>query len=154
MAREAVHAFKFGGHRAMARPLGDLLASLSTADLPVPAVDVLVPVPLHPRRERERGFNQALLLARRLGRAWRVPVESRALARTSATLPQAELTAGARRDNVRHAFALRRPEAVRGRHVVVVDDILTTGATASACARCLVEGGASTVGVVTVTRAL
>ena len=148
-----MHAFKFGGQRALSGPLGDLLASLG-ADLPVPAVDLLVPVPLHPRRQHERGFNQALLLARRLGRAWRVPVEARALTRVSPTLPQAELGAAARRDNVRHAFRLRRPEAVRGRHVVVVDDILTTGATASACARCLMESGAATVGIVTVTRAL
>jgi ComF family protein len=154
VAREAVHAFKFGGQRALARPLGDLLAALKTADLPVDAVDLLVPVPLHPRRERERGFNQSLLLARRIGRIWTVPVRSDVLVRASATRPQAELTADARRTNVRDAFALRRPEQVRGRHVVLVDDILTTGSTASACARCLKEGGAASVGVLTVTRAL
>ena len=154
VVREAVHAFKFGGQRGLARPLGDLLAALVTADLPVHGVDLVVPVPLHPRRERERGFNQSLLLARRISRVCKAPVRADLLVRTAATRPQAELAADARRANVRDAFALRRPKEVSGRRVVVVDDIFTTGSTASACARCLKEGGAMSVGVLTVTRAL
>src|SRR5262249_22206839 len=109
--------------------------------------------PLHPGRERARGFNQALLLARRVGGAWTVPVCADALKRTLATRPQTELSAEARRANVRGAFALRRPERVNGRHVILVDDVMTTGATLTACARCLRAGGASTVGVLTVARA-
>jgi ComF family protein len=109
-------------------------------------------VPLHPRRERERGFNQASLLARRVGRAWRCPVADGVLARTVPTPSQTELDARARRANVRGAFRLRRPERIVGRHVVLVDDILTTGATLSECARCLREGGAARVGALTVAR--
>jgi len=153
IVREALHAFKFGGRRALAAPLGDLLAEMERSSLPVPDPDLLVPVPLHPRRERQRGFNQASLLAGRLGRAWKLPVRTDVLVRTAPTSPQTELSAAARRTNVRGAFAVRRPELVTGRHVIVVDDILTTGSTATACATCLREGGAATVGVLTVARA-
>jgi ComF family protein len=153
VTREALHAFKFGGRRALAAPLGDLLAEMGTPRLPIGDPDLLVPVPLHPRRERERGFNQSLLLARRLGHTWRLPVRADVLERTVATAPQTELTREARRTNVRGAFALRRPELVAGRHVIVVDDVFTTGSTVSACALCLKRGGASAVGVLTVARA-
>lgn len=153
VARAAVHAFKFGGRRALASPLGDLLAEMGPR-LPVAAPELLVPVPLHPQRERERGFNQSLLLARRLGRLWKVPVRADVLRRKLATLPQTELTAAERRSNVRNAFALRRPELVQGRHVVLVDDVFTTGSTVTACAVCLKAGGASTVGILTVARAI
>ena len=151
-ARGALHAFKFGGRRALAAPLGDLLAELGPA-LPLPAVDLMVPVPLHPRRERERGFNQSWLLARRVAAAWGITAREDVLTRRVATAPQTALGAEARQANVAGAFRVRRPELVAGRHVLLVDDIMTTGATAGACARALREAGAATVGVVTVARA-
>jgi len=150
--REALHAFKFRGRRALAAPLGELMVEATEGALPVGVPTLLVPVPLHPRRQRERGFNQASLLARRVGRAWRVPVRDDALVRAVATPSQTELDAPARRANVRGAFRLRRPAAVAGHHVLLVDDILTTGATLSECARCLREGGAATVGALTAAR--
>jgi ComF family protein len=153
VARAAVHAFKFDGCRALAIPLGEMVAQLR-ATLPLPEPDLLVPVPLHPRRERERGFNQALLLARRVGRAWRVPVRGDVLQRTMYTVPQTQLSGEARRSNVRAAFAVRRPEVVAGRHVVLVDDVFTTGSTGGACALGLKRAGAAAVGVLTVARAL
>jgi ComF family protein len=149
--REALHAFKFRGRRALAAPLGDLLGGMG-GRLPAGVPALLLPVPLHPRRERERGFNQASLLARRVGRAWRVTVRDDVLVRAVATPSQTELDAPARRANVRGAFRLRRPEAITGCHVLLVDDILTTGATLSECARCLREGGAVTIGALTVAR--
>lgn len=152
VAREALHAFKFGGHRALAVPLGDLLLEAIEGRLPAGLPDLLVPVPLHPRRERERGFNQSSLLARRVGRAWGCPVRADVLARTVATPSQTTLDVAARRANVRHAFRLRRPELVAGRHVILVDDILTTGATVSECVRCLEGAAPSTIGVLTVAR--
>lgn len=154
LVRETIHAFKFGGRRGLANPLGDLLAGLGLGALPGAAPDVLVPVPLHPRRARERGYNQALLLARRLERAWGVPVVADALIRAVPTRPQTDLDAAARRRNVRDAFAVRRPALIAGRHVVLVDDVLTTGATAGECARSLTRAGAAAVGVLTVARAL
>ena len=151
VVRQAILAFKFGGRRALAAPLGDLLAE-TAAVLPVQGVDLLLPVPLHRRRERERGFNQSRLLARRVGTAWGVPVRADVLARAAATLPQTDLGAEDRRANVRGAFTLRRPDVVVGRHVLLVDDIMTTGATAGECAGLLRDAGAATVGVVTVAR--
>ncbi|HET8579260.1 MAG TPA: ComF family protein [Methylomirabilota bacterium] len=152
VVREALHAFKFGGRRALAAPLADLLAAAGPAWLPAGAPDLILPVPLHPRRERERGFNQAVLLARRIGRAWGRSVREDVLRRTIATLPQTDLGLQARRANVRGAFALRRSELVAGRHVLVVDDVFTTGATVGECARCLYKAGAARVGVLTVAR--
>src|SRR2546422_528917 len=106
----------------------------------------------HARRERARGYNQSALLAKRLGQVWGVPVAPDALGRATATAPQTDLSAAARRQNVRGAFVARRPELIVGRHVLLVDDILTTGATAGECARCLTRAGAAAVGVLTVAR--
>jgi ComF family protein len=149
--REALHALKFSGRRALAAPLGELAAEQCLASLPA-GIDALVPVPLARERERERGFNQAALLARRIGRRLAVPTRPRWLSRTRPTRPQSELSAGERRANVRGAF--RASGKVAGRHVLVVDDILTTGATADACAQALRDAGALRVGVLTVARVL
>ncbi len=151
--REALHAFKFGGKASLSRPLGDLLAEAGRAMLPQPSVDWLIPVPLHPAREAERGFNQSLLLARRLSERWGVPVREGALRRVRVTRPQTELSAEDRRANVRGAFGLRRARQVAGTRVLLVDDIFTTGATVAECCRVLLAaGGASSVGVLTVAR--
>jgi ComF family protein len=150
--RDAIHAFKFGGRRALAGPLGDLLAESGGRIPPGPSIDLVIAVPLHPSRERQRGFNQATLLARRLGRRWELPVAHDVIRRATATTPQTELDAEARRENVRNAFVLRRPAAVAGRHVLLVDDIMTTGATVGECAACLRRAGAASVGVLTVAR--
>jgi len=152
VVREVLHALKFKGRRGLAAPLGDLLVEAMETGLPLGPPDLLVPVPLHPRRQRERGFNQASLLAHRIGRACGLAVADGALVRAVATVSQTALEAPARRANVRSAFRLRRPELVAGRHVVVIDDILTTGATASECVAVLQAGGAAPVGVLTVAR--
>ncbi len=112
----------------------------------------LVPVPLHPRRRRERGFNQSALLAREIARRTGKATCPDALCRRVDTVPQAGLSAAARRRNVRDAFAVQRRAAVAGRTVVLVDDVLTTGATALACARRLGEAGAREVRLLTVAR--
>jgi len=150
--RDALHALKFDGRRSIASPLAALLAESEDLGVPRPAIDLLVPVPLHPGRRAERGFNQAELLARELGRAWGVPVAADALVRARATRPQSELSGTERRRNVRGAFALARPERVAGRHVLLIDDVLTTGTTVAECARTVRGAGASAVGVLTVAR--
>jgi ComF family protein len=154
VVREALHALKFKGRRGLAVSLADLIVEAVDTRLPVGRPDLLVPVPLHPRRQRERGFNQASLLARRLGQVWDLPVRDDVLARVVATASQTALESDARRSNVRNAFRVRRPEAVAGRHAVVVDDIMTTGATVSECVLTLRAAGAATVGVLTVARVI
>lgn len=149
--REALHAFKFSGKRALARPLGDLVVEQCVASL-VEGIEAVLAVPLARERERERGFNQAALLAQRIAKRLGVPTRPRWLARVRATRPQSDLPAAERRVNVRGAF--RASRAVAGRHVLVVDDVLTTGATLGECARALRDGGARCVGVLTVARVL
>ena len=145
--REAIHAFKFSGRAPLARPLGTLMLD---GYGPPSGVQAVVPVPLARARERERGYNQAALLAERIAEGWGVPLRARWLVRLRDTPAQSALTAAERRANVRHAFGASG--AVRGAHVVLVDDVLTTGATAAECSRVLRAAGAATVGVLTVAR--
>ena len=137
--RAIVHALKYEGRRSLARPLADLMRERG-ADV-LSGSDCLVPVPLHPARRRTRGFNQALDLARHLGR----PVR-KALRRIRATPTQTGLPAAQRHRNVRDAFALApRTPSLSGATVVLVDDVSTTGATLEACARVLKAAGAREV---------
>jgi len=148
--RDAVQRFKFGRRPALARPLAALVLEQCAAA--VPARAVLVPIPLARERERERGFNQAALVAERVARGLGAPLRERWLARTRATAPQTELDAVERRANVRGAFVAST--AAAGADVVLVDDVLTTGATAGECARALRAAGAASVGLLTVARVL
>jgi len=152
--RELIHTFKYDGVRALARPLGELLAEY-VADAGIPDLapgdfELICPVPLHPLRESERGFNQAELLARVLAERFGVPVV-RALDRVRFTRPQVLLPARARAANVRGAFSARG-DGVAGKSVLLIDDVYTTGATLSECARMLRRAGASRVYVLTVAR--
>jgi ComF family protein len=149
VVRDAIHALKFEGRRALARPLAALVLEQAGGQGD-PAGAVLVPVPLGHARERERGFNQAALVAERLAAGLRLPVRPGWLARVRATAPQSDLGAAERRANVRGAFAAA--PAVAGRSVIVVDDVLTTGATAAECTRALRAAGAARVGVLAVAR--
>lgn len=115
-------------------------------------LDGVVPVPLYPTRQRERGFNQAHVLASLLARQLRKLLLDKALIRVRRTASQTRLTARERAFNVRGAFRIRRADAIRSRKLLLVDDVMTTGATVNECARVLKEGGAAEVFVVTVAR--
>jgi ComF family protein len=144
-ARALVHGLKFRGQLPLARTLGAELAGAVRARGPVSA-ELIVPVPLHRRRLRERGFNQSSELARVVGAELGLPVSSPGVVvRQRRTVPQTELEgAGARQRNVSGAFRVD-PEAVAGRRVALLDDVMTTGATAYELARAVRAAG--TVGV-------
>jgi len=120
---------------------------------PLDSADIIIPVPLHGSRERERGFNQAVLLARELARATSLEIDEYSLFRQVHTeRHRAGMDARARRDSVADAFAVRHPKLISGRRVLLVDDVFTTGATVSACAEVLKDAGAEDVFVLTVAR--
>ncbi len=156
--RQIVHAFKYGQRRVLAQPLAGLIGRAG-AELLADA-DAVIPVPLHPWRALQRGFNQADDLARHLG-----PPVWRALRRSRVGPPQASLPAARRHANVRGAFALGRwpfpaqaaftwTRVLQDRVVVLVDDVMTTGATLDACGQVLLDAGVKTVRAVTVARAV
>ena len=146
--RAAVRSFKYSGETARTGHLAGLLPPW-LADLP--SFDALVPVPLHPRRERRRGYNQARLIANAVGSQAPIPVEE-VLIRTRQTDQQVGLDAESRRANVRGAFEVKEGAEVGGRRFVLVDDVLTTGSTLGSCAATLIAGGALWVGAVTLAR--
>lgn len=113
---------------------------------------VLLPVPLHPRRQMERGYNQSLLIARVLSAKWNIALVPRALRRVRFTQPQARLNAAERALNVSGVFAPAHPEKISGRTILLVDDVITTGATVSDCARALYQAGAERVIAVVLAR--
>jgi len=152
-AKELVHRFKYRADFAAGRFLADRLATRVDSALPG-GVDVLVPVPLHRWRLAGRGYNQAALLARDVGRRLGLPVALAALGRTGNTRTLAGLHPDERSRELRGAFTVRRPERVAGLRVLLVDDVLTTGATAECCCGVLKNAGARWVGVAVATRVL
>jgi ComF family protein len=147
--RQAIHALKYENNTTLAAPLGAMMVDLWRRSGPHQA-DLILPVPLHTRRQAERGYNQSSLLARVVGRAAGVPVDEHTLIRPRATLPQVGLGPSERQQNVEGAFACRGH--LEGKTAVVVDDVCTTGATLEACAAALRAGGAVHVWALTVAR--
>ncbi len=146
---KALRLFKYRRRDALATPLAELM--LISADK-LPAVSLIIPVPLHHSRLRSREFNQALLLADRIADRLGLPVSFEQLVRVRATRPQTELDRKERARNVRRAFAVRNPAGLDGQRVLLVDDVLTTGATVNECARALRRAGVESVTVLTLAR--
>ena len=146
--RNAIHQFKYRGGLMFAKHLGQLLAQHGQRLLTVEAINLIVPVPLHRRRLRQRGYNQSLELARHLGACWGIAVAPEWLVRNRETPQQTALSRQARSLNMRGAFAWTGP-ALDDKRVVLIDDVYTSGATANECARVLKKSGAGTVEVLT-----
>ena len=149
-----IHRYKYQAQVWLEPFLGDLLIRRAAPELRGQGWDAILPVPLHPVKRRERAFNQAERLASYLGREVDLPVKTRLLHRVLPTRTQTRLSRRDRQDNVRQAFKVRRHDSLRGQRVILVDDVLTTGATTSACAKALLQAGVSKVGVWTVARGL
>lgn len=147
--RELIHLFKYGRVRTLARPLGRLLAQALPREQ---SFDVIVPMPLHWRKRWQRGFNQSELLAHEIGRRTHTAVRN-ALRRIKSTESQAGLTSAKRRLNVSGAFRAKKRASLSQRRVLLIDDVMTTGATAASCARALRLAGAQHVTLLTLARA-
>ncbi len=153
IVRRLVHEFKYGHQQHLRHPIGDWLCqTLGDPRLQGRHFDGIVAVPLHPARERERGFNQALLLAEILSKRSGIPLRN-ALQRVRYTTTQTVYDRQERMENLKDAFCLRKNADVRDSRMLLVDDVLTTGSTLSECARVLKDGGAVSVHAATAARA-
>ena len=147
----AICLFKYRKCVALARPLAELMLVCKDK---LPAVDLVLPVPLHPKRLRAREFNQSLLLADQIATRLGLPLSLHHLRRIRATPPQTELRRSARAENVKRAFAPYQANALKDQRVLLIDDVLTTGATVNECAKALRQSGAKAVVVWTLARRL
>lgn len=146
---EAIHRLKYQRQLLYAKVLGQIMTQATAITDVLATADLLLPVPLHPRRLRWRGFNQALLLAKHFQD---IPLGRDVLIRQRPTLPQVGLTSQERLANVKGAFLVQKPEQVAGKNVVLLDDVYTTGATVMECARVLRRAGAARIDVITAAR--
>lgn len=142
---KGIHRLKYGSKSILADALGPLLAQFAKERIDRSRSVLIMPVPLHPKRLRERGFNQSLLLARHVSGCLHVGLDFLSLRRVRYTPPQASLAKKERLQNVQGAFELKNPDAVKGRSVLLVDDVVTTGNTLNECARILRKSGAEEV---------
>ena len=149
---DAVQRFKYQSETYLVSTLGPLVSSFAKGYISHPKEILTIPVPLHRRRLRERGFNQSLLLARAISRDLGAPLDYLSLARRKYTAPQTGLSKEKRKRNVKDAFLVLNPERVRGADILLVDDVFTTGYTLNECARTLKRSGARTVMCFTLAR--
>jgi competence protein ComFC len=150
---ETIKQFKFHHRRAFGRPLAQLMLTHLPPDLDLSGYHGVIPVPLHPKRQRERGYNQAAILAKELSRHLHLPLLRNHLRRVRPTEHQTAQTGRrARQQNVKDAFQVRHPDTLQNQDVILVDDIMTTGATANECAKTLKRAGARSVLVLSLSR--
>jgi ComF family protein len=154
-ASSIVHALKYAGWAKVADEMGERMSRLSWPRDVVEERAGIVPIPLSPARKRERGYNQSELLAQGLSRRWRIPVWEQIVVRSRETDSQTRLTPEQRQGNVAGSFEICRgtPDSLEGAHVVLVDDVVTTGATLNECAKVLYDAGARIISYVTFGRA-
>jgi ComF family protein len=148
-----LHGFKYNEKSLLSKPLSQILAAYGENLLVQKEYDAIVPVPLHSKRLRQRGYNQALILAKAAGKAWGIKVDINSLERVKWTTPQTVLSKIERRKRIRGSFNCR-PERVRDKNLLIIDDIYTSGSTVSECARILKKNGALKVDVLTLARTI
>lgn len=152
--KELIHRFKYDHKVHLRRPLGLYTARSLAAFAAECRADLILPVPLHKKRLAQRAFNQAVLLGEVLSQEWHISLDRNNLRRTRWTAPQVGLPAQDRARNVRGAFEVHNPEAIKGKRVILIDDVFTTGSTVAECARVIRGAGGAAVFVVTVARAV
>lgn len=149
--QEAIRLFKYSGKVSLAAPLALLMIDRLP---PLESIDVIIPVPLHIARLREREFNQSLLLADRIGSHLNIPVSCTDLVRTSSAPAQTTLPRTARLNNLRNAFRVPHPESIAGKRILLIDDVFTTGTTVNQCAKALRKAGSGDVFPLTLCRTM
>jgi ComF family protein len=152
--QEAIHRWKYEGRTSFSPFFGKWMAEGLCRYWAPKFFDLLIPVPLHPHRLRERGFNQALLLAKELSHRTGIPYRKRILQKRKPTLPQVSLSGVEREKGVRGSFRVVGREGLEGKSILLVDDVYTTGATVNECSKVLLAGGAKRVDVLTLAHAL
>lgn len=152
--REAIHRWKYEEKSYLTSFFGEKLVEGFRRYWNPNSFDLLIPVPLHPKRLRERGFNQAFLLVKELNRRTQIPYSKRLLQKRLPTTPQVNLSGGEREKGVRGSFHIQRDEEIKGKSILLVDDVYTTGATVSECSKILLKAGAGRVDVLTLAHAI
>lgn len=150
--RDMIHSFKYNRRRHLCQPLSLLAIERMSDFLHECKTDIIVPVPLHRTRLRQRGFNQAVLLGSKMSRGLGIPMLPDVLARTRKTEPQVELSASERRLNVKDAFSVKKHQMLTGKRIMLLDDVITTGSTMNECAKELKKAGAEIVIALTIAR--
>jgi len=150
----AIHRWKYEGKTHLTPFFAEWMTEGLNRYWDLNSVDLLIPVPLHPQRLRERGFNQALLLAKELSRRTEIPYFKTILKKRKSTLPQVNLSGVEREKGLRGVFHVIEREELLGKSVLLVDDVYTTGATVNECSKALVRGGAGRVDVFTLAHAI
>jgi ComF family protein len=150
---DVIHRFKYGGKTSLGERLGKFMADFSYPSLAITDYSLIMPVPLHPRRLKQRGFNQAVILAREISRRFSVHLDFVSLQRIVFTEPQVGLGKDMRERNIRGAFRVADAGRIRDEKIILVDDVYTTGSTVKECARILMKSKAEKVAVLTLARA-
>lgn len=151
---DAIHKFKYGRNISIGSALGSFMAGFSFPDFDFSEYSLLIPVPLHIKRLRERGFNQSLLLAKEMGKKYKLPVNFSLLKRCNFTLTQTGLNRAEREKNIKGAFAVTDKNRLAGENIILIDDVYTTGATINECAKVLMKAGAQKVAALTLSRVI
>lgn len=152
---DVIHRYKYQARSLWFEPfLAELLLQAAAPRLREENWDLIIPVPLHPHKLREREFNQAERLARPLAKHLQLSIDSRSLTRIVPTPSQTHLSREARAANMRNAFSVRKPQSIKDKRIILIDDVFTTGATTNACAKALLQADAAEVCVWTIARAL
>ena len=149
----AIHKFKYHGKTGIGKALGNIMADFASGIWEMGTFDLIIPVPLHIKKLRERGFNQAVIMARELSKRFAVPLDFSSLKRVKFTPPQVGMGRKERSLNVKGAFSAVKPRNISGKKILLIDDVYTTGSTLMECSRVLIGAHAGAVAILTMARA-
>lgn len=150
--KEALHLFKYKGVLSLLNTFSYLLLLFIDKNIDMKRIDTIIPIPLYPVKLRERGFNQAYLLSLLIAKRYNIPISTGNLIKVKSTKPQSSLNRSLRLKNLKNAFSVRRPEYLKGKDILLIDDVYTTGATINEASKVLKRAGASSIKIVTLAR--